>query len=174
MSSKHRKTVNRRKFLKGAVTLGVTALTQHLLDGMVPPVQAAGASKIPEPPVVSGEAAADDFSSQVYLPSIFTQRPLAHGPSKLGLHTCAPSCALDFVQAVHDAGAHVALVKALDNFGYLRLVKEISPETVTVARWNGIAAVNPAGDPAEKAAAVMYGPDGHMERNEGTSKPLKK
>ena len=164
MSSKHRKTVNRRKFLKGSVTLGVTALTQHLLGGVAPPVQASDASKTPEPPVVSDGAAADDFSSQVYLPSIFTQRPLAHGPSKLGLHTCAPSSALDFVQAVHDAGAHVALVKALDNFGYLRLVKEISPETVTVARWNGIAAVNPAGDPAEKAAAVMYGPDGHMER----------
>jgi len=59
------------------------------------------------------------------------------------------------VQGVQEAGAHVALVKALDNFGYLRLVKESSPETITIGRWNGEAWVDPSGDPATKAAKIM-------------------
>ncbi|MEE9615393.1 MAG: hypothetical protein V3T90_00085 [Anaerolineae bacterium] len=68
------------------------------------------------------------------------------------------------MQSVHDAGAHLALVKALDDFGYLRQVKQVSPETVTVARWNGRPAVDANGDPAEKAADMLYGSEGHMER----------
>jgi hypothetical protein len=164
MSFKHRRTVNRRKFLKGSVTLGITALIQRLLDGIAPPAQAAEMRKAPEPPVVPNRAATDDYPHHVYLPYVASHLPLAHGPSKLGLHTLNPSSAVQFVRAVHDAGTHVALVKALDNFGYLREVKAISPETVTVARWNGIPAVDPTGDPAEKVADVMYGPDGHMER----------
>ncbi|MDY6875613.1 MAG: hypothetical protein SWK90_05340 [Chloroflexota bacterium] len=64
------------------------------------------------------------------------------------------------MQGVHNAGAHVALVKALGDFGYLRLVKEYSPETVTVARWGEPQAVDPSGDPAEKAEDVLVQ---HME-----------
>ena len=131
---------------------------------MAPLVHAAGARKTPEQPVVSGRAAANDLDHHVYLPIISSQQPLAHGPSKLGLHTQRPNNAVGFVQSVHDAGAHVALVKALDDFGYLRQVKQISPETVTVARWNGMPAVDANGDPAEKAADMLYGSEGHMER----------
>jgi hypothetical protein len=65
------------------------------------------------------------------------------------------------VQAVHDAGAHVALVKAVDNFGYLRQVKQISPETVTVGRSMVVDSVDPSGDPARKAASAM---NEHMPR----------
>ncbi len=161
MSVQHRKTVNRRKFLKGSVTLGVTALIQRILD---PLVQAADVGKTPEPLAVPNRAADDDFDHHIYLPLISSQRASAHGLSKLGLHTLNPNGALGFVQSVHDAGAHVALVKAVGDFGYLRLVKEISPETVTVARWDGRRAVDPTGDPAQKAADMMYGSDGHMER----------
>ena len=97
----------------------------------------------------------------LFLPFVRVQKPLTHGGSKLGLHTIRPNNAYGFVRDVHDAGAHVALVKALDDFGYLRLVKETSPETVTVARWNGYPVVDPSGDPAEKAAWML---DRHMPR----------
>jgi len=155
MDLKRRKAVSRRRFLKGAGTLGATALIQRLLEGVDPLAQAAGARESLEPPVVPGEATADDLDHLIYLPFVSSHRPLAHGPSKLGLHTLRANNAVKFVRDVHDAGAHVALVKALDEFGYLRQVKEISPETVTVARWNPQLAVDPSGDPAEKAAWMM-------------------
>ena len=161
MNAKRGKTVNRREFLKGVATLGTAALTQSLLGGRAVPVQAADGRAMPDPPVVRSGAAGDDLSHYIHLPFASSRPPLAHGPSKLGLHTCFPVGALDFVRAVRDAGAHVALVKALDYFGYLREVKEISPETVTVARWNGVPAVNPVGDPAERASEVM---NEHMPR----------
>ncbi len=78
-----------------------------------------------------------------------------HGPSKLGVHAIVDDGTTDFVQSVHDAGGHVAVVKGL-NFDFLKQVKEISPETITIGRWQdpqweGIAA---EGDP--KAAAATY------------------
>ena len=112
-------------------------------------------------PDVPGGSTADDLDHYVYLPCIRREGAFAHGGSRLGLHTLRPNNAYGFVRDVHDAGAHVALVKALDDFGYLRFVKETSPETVTIARWNGVAAVDPVGDPAEKATWVM---DQHMPR----------
>ena len=62
-----RKTaISRRKFLKGAATLGVTALTQHLLDGVKPPKQAVAA---PEAPRLSATPSqAQDFDHHVYVP----------------------------------------------------------------------------------------------------------
>nr|HID12811.1 hypothetical protein [Anaerolineae bacterium] len=150
-----RKTFNRREFLKGTVTLGITALAQRLLRSATPPARATEAGKTPEPPVTPGRAAADDLDHHIYLPFVSSQRSLAHGPSKLGLHTLRANNAVGFVQSVHDAGAHVALVKALNEFGYLRQVKEISPETVTVARWSEPQAVDPSGDPAGWARYVL-------------------
>jgi len=160
---KRRKTVNRRKFLKGSVTLGITALVQRILGGTGTPAQAADGRKTPEPPAVLDRVVAGDLDHHIYLPLISRQLPLAHGPSKLGLHTINSNKATKFVQDVHGGGAHVALVKALGEFGYLRDVKAISPETVTVARWNGRPAVDPSGDPAQKAADMLYGSNGHME-----------
>jgi len=119
---------------------------------------------MPEPPAVLDGAAVGDLNHHVYLPIVSSQQPSAHGFSRLGLHTVNSNNAVAFVRAVHDAGAHVALVKAVDEFGYLREVKTISPGTVTVARWNGRRDVDPSGDPAEKAADTLYGSEGHMER----------
>lgn len=157
-----RKTaISRRKFLKGAATLGVTALTQHLLDGVKPPKQAVAA---PEAPRLSATPSqAQDFDHHVYVPLVLRQPSpiLPHGPSKLGVHTVKPNNAIGLVQSVHDAGAHVALVKAVDDFGYIRLVKEASPETVTVGRWTGVQWVEANGSPAEKASFIM---EEHMPR----------
>jgi hypothetical protein len=156
-----RGTVSRRGFLKGSATLGLAALARRLLGGGATLVQAAETGMVPEPPDTPGGTAADDLDHYVYLPFVSRRGPFARGGSRLGLHTQRPNNAVGFVRAVHDAGAHVALVKAVADFGYLRQVKEISPETVTVARWNGLEDVDRVGDPAEKAAWVM---DQHMPR----------
>ena len=91
---------------------------------------------------------------RAYTPPVSTLPP--HGPSKLGLHTIGEGDSVAFVQQVHDAGAHVALVKGL-TFGHLCDIKRISPETVTIGRWSdaGWEAVTPEGDPAEAAARYM-------------------
>ena len=107
-----------------------------------------------------GGMSAKKLNHHTYIPLVSNQESLAqqtsaHGPSKLGLHTLNPGPAISFVEAVHDAGAHIALVKALDNFGYLREVKQISPETIAIARSNCNQAVEPGGDPASVAQAVM-------------------
>ena len=156
-----KKTISRRRFLKGSAAVGATALAQHLLGGGSAPAHVAEAATAFKPPLVSGGGTTGDLDRFIYLPFVAGQGASAHGGSKLGLHTQRANNAVGFVQAVHDAGARVALVKALDEFGYLRQVKEISPETVTVARWNGVPAVDPAGDPAERAAEVM---EQHMPR----------
>ena len=98
---------------------------------------------------------AQESSQRVYLPYVSRTGSAAHGPSKLGLHTLRADGAVAFVQAVHDAGAHVALVKALDEFGYLRQVKTISPETITVGRSMVIQCVSASDDPATVARNVM-------------------
>jgi hypothetical protein len=131
---------SRRQFLQGAAALGLTALARRFLStparAVTPPAQ-------PAPP------------HSAYLPLVIRQGPAARGPSKLGLHTLRPDGAVTFVQAVHDAGAHVALVKALDEFGYLRQVKTISPETITVGRSTVLQGIAPTGSPADVARTVM-------------------
>jgi hypothetical protein len=157
MSPEHKRTVSRREFLKGAVTLSTLALPLCLVSNAAPSAQATDAGTAPPPPLGSPETE-DDPSYGAYLPRILKQRLPAHGPSKLGLHTLNPNSAVGFVQAVHDAGAYVAMVKALDNFGYLRDVKTISPETVTVARCGptkASQAVDPSGDPVDRATDMM-------------------
>ena len=158
MGPEQRRTVSRRRFLEGAVTLGAVALVRCLPGSVAPSPQVADTEATPTPLPVPLGMATDDLNPRVYLPFISRQEPPAHGPSKLGLHTLNPNNAVGFVRAVHDAGAHVALVKALDSFGYLRDVKTISPETVTVARCGpsrAPQAVDPSGDPADRAADMM-------------------
>jgi len=154
MSLERKRAFNRREFLKGSATLAAATLVQRVLDNLAPLARADDATKSLTAPAVPGDAA-DDLDQHVYLPFVSCQRPVAHNPSKLGLHTINSNRAVDFVRAVHDAGAHVALVKALGEFGYLREVKAISPETVTVARRGSPQAVDPTGDPAERAAEIM-------------------
>jgi hypothetical protein len=67
----------------------------------------------------------------------------------LGVHTIRPGGAENFVTQVSQAGAHVAVVKALDDLGYLSIVKDVSPDTLRVGRrsdpWGG--GIQPEGDP---------------------------
>lgn len=152
------KTINRRKFLEGTATLSVAALTRRLWGDVASWAQSDDVSTTPAP----DRAATDDLDHHIYLPFVaqsYRGVEAAHGPSKLGLHTIRSNNTVPFVRAVYEAGAHVALVKGLDNFGHLGEAKTISPETVTVGRWNGYPSVNPTGDPAEAAVLMM---DQHM------------
>jgi hypothetical protein len=54
--------------------------------------------------------------------------------SKLGIHGIWPDGILGFVQEAVDGGTRFSVVKAVDDLSYLATVKEISPDTITVAR----------------------------------------
>jgi hypothetical protein len=150
--------LSRRKFLKRSVALGITAMTQGMVGTITQSAQAFDGGVTPEPSPTTRVSASDGFDHHIYLPLISGPSGAARGPSKLGLHTLKPDGALGFVESVHDAGAYVALVKALDDFGFLRLVKQASEQTTTVGRVGpsrATQAVDVGGDPAQKAASVM-------------------
>lgn len=84
-----------------------------------------------------------------YIPD-YAPRPEL-GPSKLGLHVARPNspAILEFVRA-----AHPAVVKGVDDLGFLADVKAASPETVTIGRLS----VDPqdySGEPEAAAAALV-------------------
>ncbi|MFA5344620.1 MAG: hypothetical protein WC381_11755, partial [Kiritimatiellia bacterium] len=54
--------------------------------------------------------------------------------AKLGIHALAPGGTPEYAAALAQAGAPVAVIKAVEDWGYLRLVKEASPQTLTIAR----------------------------------------
>ena len=73
-------------------------------------------------------------SPTVYQRILPTRAPLTDlGPSKLGLHVIRPNDAN--IQEFHRRG-QPAVIKALDNFGFLTEIKELSPRTTIVGRFN--------------------------------------
>jgi hypothetical protein len=138
---------SRRRFLQGVTAAAAWAVGTAI-------------SKSAPPGVETASPALDEGLYQVFLPFI-TGGPIPHGPSKLGVHTIRPGGVQDFVRQVSEVGAHVALVKALDDVGYLDEVKAISPETTRIARWNDpwYGGIDATGDPAAKAQERM---DLHM------------
>ena len=80
----------------------------------------------------------------------YTPRPEL-GPSKLGIHVARPNspAIMEFVRA-----AHPAVVKGVDDLGFLAEVKAVSPQTVTIGRLS----VDPqdyGGEPEAAAAALV-------------------
>ena len=153
----------RRKFIKGVTALGACTITRQILGMNVLSAHAAAfdlhSRTFPEP-----DSSNDDpFPHHVFLPLVSAgQTPQeCHGPSKLGLHTINSIGAVDFVQGVQENGAHVAIVKAVNEFGFLRLVKGYSPETLTIGRSTAVQGVSAQGDPAQTAESVM---NEHMPR----------
>jgi len=140
------KRLSRRRFLLGAVA------TLAWLSGM------SGARRRPlgvHPPALLSQTV--PLEHWVFLPYIAAPRH-PHGPSKLGVHTIHPNGTMnELIEPVSAAGGRVALVKALDDIGYLRQVKATSPQTVCVARRNlqGYTGISAEGDPAEKAQDYM-------------------
>jgi hypothetical protein len=80
----------------------------------------------------------------------YTPRPEL-GPSKMGIHVARPNseAIMAFVRA-----AHPAVVKGVDDLGFLAEVKAVSPQTVTLGRFS----VDPQdynGEPEAAAAALV-------------------
>jgi hypothetical protein len=144
------KPSSRRRFLQQAAATLAWALG---LAGSSGPPLAAGTPF----PSHSGPRTTDAVQEHfVFLPYISRPR-MPRGPSKLGVHTIRPDGASGFVRQVSEAGAQVALVKALDDIGYLHEVHDVSPGTTRVARrqdpWGG--GIGAEGDPVEAAQERM-------------------
>ena len=88
--------------------------------------------------------------------------PPAGNGSKLGVHGIWSNRILEFTQILADAGAPFRIVKAVDDFGWLKDVKRISPETITVGRLThdheGAGLVNDPGTDLDWYAAVLMEP----------------
>jgi len=60
--------------------------------------------------------------------------PVIKRGSKLGIHTIRPNNTKAFVEQALAGGTHLSVVKAVDDFGTLQIVRELSPKTITVGR----------------------------------------
>gem|GEM_PF-522315 len=77
----------------------------------------------------------------------FPARVPASGPSKLGFHvTLNSGGVLDYVAAVHPA-----VMKGVDDIGFLKDVKTLSPNTITIGRYVVDQPDIGGGDPAQRA-----------------------
>jgi len=127
------------------------------------PLLPGGAATIPPPPPTAeptDEPAAAELSPPAtapvaptpYISFIPDYRPRPElGPSKLGIHVARPNspAILEFVRA-----AQPAVVKGVDDLGFLAEVKAASPSTVTIGRFS----VDPqdySGEPEAAAAALV-------------------
>ena len=122
--------------------------------GQAPP---ATATATPEPtgapaqePAANPPTAAPTGTPYVsYIPD-YTPRPEL-GPSKMGIHVARPNspAIMEFVRA-----ARPAVVKGIDDLGFLAEVKAVSPQTVTIGRFS----VDPQdynGEPEAVAVALV-------------------
>lgn len=62
------------------------------------------------------------------------QYPFIPTGSKLGIHGINQNGIVSFCQQAADAGAPFPVVKAVDDLGWLAQVKQVSPDTITIAR----------------------------------------
>ncbi len=87
--------------------------------------------------------------------------PVGNG-SKLGVHGIWSNRILEFTQTLADAGAPFRIVKAVGDLGWLKDVRHISPETITVGRLTygheGAGLVNDPDTDLDWYAAVLMEP----------------
>jgi len=111
----------------------------------VPPAASTPAAQPTPPPTPPPTAPPPADSSPITLPTQASSPatptrppsplPLPPGEgSKLGVHGIWSNHILDFTQTLVDAGVPFRIVKAVDDLGWLKEVKRISPQTVTVGR----------------------------------------
>lgn len=138
-----------------ATTTSGAVFVPLLPGGALPPAATLEPTAVPTdlpveptaPAVEPGVPTATPYVS--HIPD-YTPRPEL-GPSKMGIHVARPNspAILEFVRA-----ARPAVVKGVDDLGFLAEVKAASPETVTVGRLS----VNPqdyGGEPEAAAAALV-------------------
>ncbi len=97
----------------------------------VPPTSAPAASATTKPVTSGGWPGPIPGPSPTWSVKSFPAKAPASGPTKLGFHvTLNSGGTLDYVAAVHPA-----VMKGVDDVGYLRDVKALSPSTITVGRF---------------------------------------
>ena len=107
-------------------------------------------------------ATATPTSSPTPSPLPSQAAPAVNKGSKLGVHGIWPNRILEFTQVLAEAGAPFKIVKAVDDLSWLKDVKRISPETVTVGRLThaheGAVLVNDPGTDLDGYAALIMEP----------------
>jgi hypothetical protein len=82
--------------------------------------------------------------------------------SKLGVHGIWANQIIDFARIAAQAGTPFRVVKAVDDVSWLREIRSVSPDTVTVARLThdheGAPGVNDAGTDLDAYAALLMAP----------------
>ena len=173
-------------------TIGIFPVIALVLAGLIGPAACAPASIVLRPPTPTASLPATATSpppsirptetssptqppptaspthTQTPIPTPTTQ-PLPSPPplpagdrSKLGVHGIWSNRILEFTQTLADAGAPFRIVKAVDDLGWLKDVKRISPQTITVGRLThdheGAPLVNDPGTDLDGYAAVLMEP----------------
>ncbi len=131
---------------------------------------AASSTRLPQPTATALPTKTPPMSSPTPTPNPASPAPSLTSPpprpvdreSKLGVHGIWSNRILEFTQILADAGAPFTVVKAVDDLGWLKDVKRISPETVTVGRLTheheGAALVNDPAVDLDGYAAVLMAP----------------
>ncbi len=116
--------------LASTATLGATSAPGVSTSTVAPTVTAPPAT--PTTAVVSvGNSGPIIGPSPTWSVFAFPAKAPASGPTKLGFHvTLNSGGALDYVAAVHPA-----VMKGVDDIGFLKDVKQLSPNTVTIGRY---------------------------------------
>jgi hypothetical protein len=126
-----------------------------------PPATPAPATTVTQPTETPPTATSTPTSSPAPATQPLSSPPVGNG-SKLGVHGIWSNRILDFTQVLVDAGAPFRIVKAVDDLGWLKEVKRISPETSTVGRLThdheGAGLVNDPGTDLDWYAAVLMEP----------------
>ena len=129
-------------------TAGTTTAPQEMADGGPPTAALPEPSATAEaPPATPPAPPATPYVSNI---PDYTPRPEL-GPSKLGIHVARPNnpAILEFVRA-----AYPAVVKGVDDLGFLAEVKAASPTTVTIGRLS-VEPQDYGGEPEAAAAALV-------------------
>jgi len=109
-------------------------------------------------------------------PPLPSPLPLPVGDrSKLGVHGIWSNRIIEFAQMLADAGTPFRVVKAVDDVGWLKEVKRISPETITVGRLThgheGAGLVNDPATDLDWYAAVLMEPILTRVQNDPSLRP---
>ena len=138
--------------------LGEPTPTASPLAAPTPTTQPTRPAEVPHPTEPPPTATPTRSSSPLPSPP----PPPVGERSKLGVHGIWSNRILEFTQALADAGVPFGVVKAVDDLGWLKEVKRISPETITVGRLThdheGAGLVNDPGTDLDWYASFLMEP----------------
>jgi len=95
------------------------------------------------------------YYSDVYIGKLEKEVNEVFRGHKFGLHSIGPDKVVDFVSTLAETGHKLAVVKAVYDISWLKQVKQIAPETVTVGRFTGFDTFPKTGDPRTRAFEQM-------------------